>query len=81
MISGFLDIKSLLNVKNVGEKVRTRFTEAIMLQTLMGDRLLRRPIGFLESDYKGHRNLIQMMDCTGKPHCSNYLLQLLIFFW
>ena len=79
LISGFLDIRSLLNVKNVGEKVRTRFAEVIMLRTLMGDRLLKRPIGFLESDYENHRNLIQMMDCSGKPHCSSYLLQLLIW--
>ena len=66
--SGFLDIRSLLNAKNVGDKVRTRFAEVIMLRTLMGSRFLRRPIGFLESDYKSHRKLIQMMDCTGKPH-------------
>ena len=80
LVSGFLDIALLLKVKNVGEKVRTRFTEATILRTLMGDRLLRRPIGFLESDYENHRNLIQMMDCTGKPHYSNYLYSCLIFF-
>ena len=74
--SGFLDI---LNVKNLGEKVRTRIAEVIILRTLMGDRLLKRPIGFLESDYENHRDLIQMMDCTGKPHCSNYLYICLIF--
>ena len=73
LISGFLSIKSLLDVKNVGEKVRIRIAEVIILRILMGDRLLRRPIGFLESDYENHRNLIQMMDCSGKPHYSNYL--------
>ena len=71
--STFLDLKSLLNVKNVGGKVRTRIIEVIILQTLMGDRLWKHHIGFPEGDYENHRNLIQKMNCTGKSHCSRYL--------
>ena len=66
LTSAFLDIRLLLNAKNVGGKVRTRFVEAIMLRTLMGDRLWKRHIGFLESDYESRSNLIQRMHCTGK---------------
>ena len=73
LISAFIDIRSLLGVKNVGGKVRTRFVEAIMLRTLMGDRLWERHIGFPEDDYKSHSNLIQKMSSSGKSHCSNYL--------
>ena len=73
LISGFLDIKSLLNVKNVGDKVRTRFAEVIMLRTLMGDRVLGHPIGIPERDYKSLMSLTEMMTCTGKPHYPNYL--------
>ena len=73
LISAFLDIRSLLDAKNVGGKVRTRFVEAIMLRTLMGDRLWKRHIGFPECDYESHSNLIQKMSSTGKSHCSNYL--------
>lgn len=67
----FLDIKSLLNAKNVGGKVRTRFVEVIMLRVLMDDRLWKRHVGFLEGDYDSHRNLIQRMNCTGMSHCSS----------
>ena len=69
--SAFLDLRSLLNAKNVGGKVRTRFVEAIMLRILMGDRLWKRHIGFPERDYESHRNLIEGMNCTGKSHCSH----------
>ena len=72
LISAFLDIRSLLDAKNVGGKVRTRFVEAIMLRTLMGDRLWKRHIGFPECDYESHSNLIQKMS-NGKSHCSKYL--------
>ena len=75
--SGFLNIS--MSVRDLRGKVGTRIAEVIILRTLMGDRLLKRPIGFLESDYENHRNLIQMMDCTGKPHYSNYLYSCLIF--
>jgi len=62
--SAFLDIRLLVNAPNVGGKVRTRFVEVIMLRTLMGDRLWKRHVGFLESDYESHKNLIQRMGCT-----------------
>ena len=71
--SAFQNVKSLLDAKNVGGKVRTRIVEAIMLRTLMGDRLWNRHLGFLETDYQSHRKLIQGMSCTGKSHRSNYL--------
>lgn len=74
----FSDLMSLLNAKNVGGKVRTRFVEAIMLRTLMGDRLWKRHIGFPDREYESHRNLIQGMSCTGKPHCSKLIVKLLI---
>ena len=69
----FLNFTSLLNAKNVGGKVRTRIVEAIILRTLMGDRLWKRHIGFPECDYESHNNLIQKMCSSGKSHCSNYL--------
>lgn len=72
-ISAFLDIKLLLQAKNVGGKVRTRLVEAVMLRTLMGDRLWKRHIGFPECDYERHRNIIQKMSCTGEFYRLNYL--------
>ena len=80
LISGFLDMRSLLNAKNVGEKVRTRFAEVIMLRKLMGSRLLGHPIGILECNYDNLMSLTEMMECTGKPHYSDYLYICLIFF-
>ena len=67
----FLDIRSLMNAKNVGGKVRTRFVEVIMLRVLMDDRLWKRHVGFLERDFNSHKNLIQRMNCTGMSHCSS----------
>ena len=82
--SGFLSTRFLL--ADVGEKLQTRLVEVIMLRTLMSDRLWRLPIGLLECKY--YRDLTQMMDCTRKPHYSNYLLLyscsktiFLFFFW
>lgn len=73
--SAFLDIRSLLNAKSIGGKIRTRFVEAILLGELMGDRLWKRHIGFLESNYESHTKLIQQMNqSTGKLHYSNYYI-------
>ena len=80
IVPSFLDVWSLLNAKNVGGKVRTRFVEVIILRTLMGDRLWKQHIGFPVSYYESHSNLMQGMteSCTGKSYCLNYCL-LLIF--
>lgn len=80
-ISAFGDAKLVINAKNVG-RMRTRLVEIIILRTLMGDRLWKRHIGFQESDYESHTNLLQKMNCTGRPHCFNCLGRLvLIFLW
>ena len=68
LTSAFLDIRSLLDAKNLGGKARTRCVEVIMLRTLMGDRLWKRHIGFPERDYKSYRGLMQKMNCTGMSH-------------
>lgn len=69
-ISAFLEIRSLLKAKNLGDKVRMRLVEVILLRALMGERLWKRHIGFLECDYRSHKNLIQGMKCTSKWCCS-----------